>query len=176
MEYISTFNVHVILPPSSGDPERPVPALPVHDQDAQLGERAGAERPLRLGRHQPHRGPHPLPARRQPVPGGRPRRAPRQSGWMRPGNGGKLKPTRLLKKIQFSWESALFQEECINQVFWNRVTGWEAKRLKGCIFSPPSPLASGKGKEARKRNLSIVRFPPRYSVPKNLIYTLSQEN
>ena len=40
------------------------------------------------------------------------------------------------------------------------LTGWEAKRLKGCIFSPPSLLpVSGRGKEARKRNLSIASNP-----------------
>ena len=37
------------------------------------------------------------------------------------------------------------------------LTGWEAKRLKGCIFSPPSLLpVPGRGKEARKHNLSIA--------------------
>ena len=38
--------------------------------------------------------------------------------------------------------------------------GWEAKRLKGCIFSPPSLLpVSGRGKEARKCDLSIATNP-----------------
>ena len=38
--------------------------------------------------------------------------------------------------------------------------GWEWKRLKGCVFSPPFllPVLGGQ-KEARKRNLSIASIP-----------------
>ena len=40
------------------------------------------------------------------------------------------------------------------------LTGWEAKQLKGCVFSPPSLLpVPGRGKEVRKRNLSIASNP-----------------
>ena len=40
------------------------------------------------------------------------------------------------------------------------IKGWEAKRLKGCVFSPPSLLpVPGGGKEARKSNLSIASNP-----------------
>ena len=40
------------------------------------------------------------------------------------------------------------------------VTGWEWKRLKGCVFSPPFLLpVLGGPKEARKRNLSIASIP-----------------
>ena len=43
------------------------------------------------------------------------------------------------------------------------LTGWEAKRLKGCIFSPPSLLpVTGRGKEVRKRNLSSLPTPSQY--------------
>ena len=44
--------------------------------------------------------------------------------------------------------------------FFLHVKGWEAQRLKGCIFSPPSLLpVPGGGKEARKQNLSIASNP-----------------
>ena len=40
------------------------------------------------------------------------------------------------------------------------IPGWEWKRLKGCVFSPPFLLpVLGGPKEARKRNLSIVSIP-----------------
>ena len=40
------------------------------------------------------------------------------------------------------------------------VMRWGGKRLKGCIFSPPSLLpVPGRGKEARKHNLSIASNP-----------------
>ena len=40
------------------------------------------------------------------------------------------------------------------------VSIWEAKRLKGCVFSPPSLLpVQGRGTEASKRNLSIASNP-----------------
>ena len=42
----------------------------------------------------------------------------------------------------------------------SNITGWEAKRLKGCAFSPPSLLlVPGREKEARKRNLYIASNP-----------------
>ena len=41
--------------------------------------------------------------------------------------------------------------------FKTPIKGREAKRLKCCVFSPPSFLpVPGRGKEARKRNLSIT--------------------
>ena len=40
------------------------------------------------------------------------------------------------------------------------VPGWEWKRLKGCVFSPPFLLpVLGRPKEARKRSLSITSIP-----------------
>ena len=40
------------------------------------------------------------------------------------------------------------------------ITEWEEKQLKGCVFSPPSLLlVPGRGKETRKRKLSIASYP-----------------
>ena len=54
------------------------------------------------------------------------------------------------------------RQKCIgdNRFRTSYITGREAKQLKGCVFSSPSLLpVPGRGKEARKRNLSIASNP-----------------
>ena len=77
------------------------------------------------------------------------------------GNLSKLRSNNQIKRLHApaSVRHSTERVKCNLFIKWI-LTGWEAKRLKGCIFSPPSlaPVPGG-GKEARKLNLSIASNP-----------------